>query len=234
MLLSHSRRFIFIHVYKVAGTSVRDALAPYAHRAGHVLTNRLRRRVGLSMVDPLASLGDHPTALDVRSVLGKRTFDRYTKFAFVRNPWDWQVSLYYYMRGLPTHPQHKLIMSMRDFTDYIVWRCTQEPRSQRRFLDDEQGNSLMDFVGRFETLSADFARVCQQLGLECTLGHANASKRARDYRSYYTDLTRTLVADTFRADIERFGYTFEGASAGETHSTSPAARAPLSTAASTG
>ncbi len=30
MLISHSHKFIFIHVYKVAGTSITKALAQYA------------------------------------------------------------------------------------------------------------------------------------------------------------------------------------------------------------
>ena len=42
--------------------------------------------------------------------------------------------------------------------------------------------------------------------------HRNRSGH-KDYRTYYTDETRDLVAEAFRGDIETFGYTFDGLAA---------------------
>ena len=53
---------IFIHITKTAGTSVAKSLFGY--------------------------LPSHYTAIDYRVIYGRRTFDQYFKFAFVRNPWD--------------------------------------------------------------------------------------------------------------------------------------------------
>ena len=41
------------------------------------------------------------------------------------------------------------------------------------------------------------------------LPHLNQSVH-RDYRSYYNERTRALVAENFQPDIERFGYSFDG------------------------
>ena len=60
MLISYSHRFIFVHIYKVAGSSVRRALGEYAHDPNRLLANRLLRRLGMSITLP---------ATDVRSFL---------------------------------------------------------------------------------------------------------------------------------------------------------------------
>ena len=43
MLISDRRKFIFIHIYKVAGTSIRTALYPYSQPYRFLLTKILRR-----------------------------------------------------------------------------------------------------------------------------------------------------------------------------------------------
>ena len=66
---------------------------------------------------------------------------------------------------------------------------------------------MVDFVGRFENLTADFRSVCQTIGVSATLP---AFKRTvLDYRGYYTDRTAELVADRFARDIAKFGYVFD-------------------------
>jgi hypothetical protein len=68
-------------------------------------------------------------------------------------------------------------------------------------------------VGRYENLAADFAVICQKLNIAASLPHLNRSHH-RDYRAYYSERARKLVETHYQADIELFGYTFEGAAAG--------------------
>jgi hypothetical protein len=78
-----------------------------------------------------------------------------------------------------------------------------------QFVTDADGELLVDFVGRFESLREDFGHVCRTLGLNLRLPHANKSAH-RDYRTCYNDRTAELVGTHFRQDVERFGYTFDG------------------------
>jgi hypothetical protein len=80
---------------------------------------------------------------------------------------------------------------------------------QADMLTGADGTLLVDEIGRYETLRADFARICRHVGIEPLLPHLNRSHH-RDYRTYYTERTRALVAEHFRKDIELFGYTFDG------------------------
>src|SRR5690606_20911543 len=76
-------------------------------------------------ITPKVFVHDYPghiTANDFRSQIPKSIFEEYFKFAFVRNPWDWQVSLYEYARQSPTHHEHVLTNSFKNFDDYIEWR----------------------------------------------------------------------------------------------------------------
>jgi hypothetical protein len=207
MLVSHRHRFVFIHVYKVAGTSMRAALEPFCEdrwrrRAARVLGRTRLYRPNLPPV--------HLTALQVRDRLGRKVFDDYFTFAFVRNPWDWQVSLYHYMLKMPDHRQHDLAKGFSGFDDYIRWRVEKEVRLQKAFVTDDEGRVIVDYIGRMEHLGDDFRHVCRAAGLPpIRLPHENRS-RHRDYRTYYTDETREMVARAFAEDIDLFGYNFDG------------------------
>ena len=72
---------------------------------------------------------------------------------------------------------------------------------------DRHGRLLVDFLGRYESLSADFAHACHQIGIDAPLARKNASARG-DYRQYYDARLATLVRDHYAEDVERFGYEF--------------------------
>ena len=202
MLLSVRHRFIFIHIYKTAGTSLTHALRPHAREP---LPARLLERIGLRK-PATASLPDHISARDLREAIPRELFDGCFKFAFVRNPWDWQVSLYHYMRELRRHPQHDIVQAL-SFDEYIEWRVSSARHLQKEFVTDETGALLVDFVGRFENVERDAHRVFERIGIRASLPHRNRSFHD-DYRTYYSDRSRRLVSEHFAEDIEMFGYSF--------------------------
>ena len=68
--------------------------------------------------------------------------------------------------------------------------------------------SSRDFIGRFETISADFSDLRLRLGIGGELPHLNKSKRDKDYRTYYSEKNRGLIGKAHQKDIETFGYEF--------------------------
>ena len=206
MLISEKHKYLYIHVYKVAGQSVKLALRRQEYR--HLPL--VRTPLAILLESPLAytfrPLGPHASAREIRDLLGADAFASYFKFAFVRNPWDWQVSLFHFIQQNKLNHQRRLVSSMT-FDEYIEWRVTEDRHLQSEYLCDRHGDLLVDFVGRYERLAQDFNEVSSRLGLETSLPHVNATSH-RDYRSYYDDRTKALVADAFAEDIERFGYSF--------------------------
>lgn len=81
---------------------------------------------------------------------------------------------------------------------------------QKRVVTDSDGRLLVDFLGRYETLHADFSRVCAKLGVaDLPLPRVNHQRGRDHYSRYYTSATRDHVARLFQEDVELFGYQFE-------------------------
>ena len=159
--------------------------------------------------------------------LNEEEFAGLFKFSFVRNPWSRILSEYRY-RNYFHH------LSFRDFVLNKLPKPGWDDKyrhvmPQYDMLHNPQGELLVDFVGRFETLQQDFDRVCEQLGItESSLPHRNRSdKKSRGLKrkiknylymngenrhqrmaDFYDAETRAAVAGYYAKDIEAFGYRF--------------------------
>ena len=206
MLISRRHNYIYIHVYKVAGQSVKVALRKAHYPIPEKLAIPGARAVELAKTNLPRPLPTHATARQIRDWVGHERWDDTFTFSFVRNPWDWQVSLYHFIQGNKNNHQRDLVSSMT-FDEYIDWRVTYDLHLQGEFVFDQQGEQLVDFVGRFENLTHDFAEVCRRIGMEADLGHENSSDH-QAWKSYYSDESAAKVAEAFAPDIEAFGYSF--------------------------
>ena len=159
----------------------------------------------------------HATSIAAKEMLPREVFEGLFKFAFVRNPWDLQVSSYHHIRK----ERPDVITHVDSFEAFLRWKfdparppqyhADMSVELQSDYLIDLHGENLIDFVGRYEFLRDDFEEACRRIGITCpALVHARkADDRKRDYRAYYNDATAELVAERYRTDIERFGYRFD-------------------------
>ena len=216
MLLSYRYNFLFVHIAKTGGTSVRAALEPLrwrdpwyypqwlcsrlSHLSGHRLGTKFPR---------------HAKIIAAKEMLPKEYFDRLYKFAFVRNPWDLQVSSYHHLR----RERPRLMEGVADFSTFVRRKLDPERpyqyhldtsiERQSDYLVDLSGRIVADFVGHYERLQEDFDLICEQIGVgRRRLPHRRKATDREDYRRYYDDETADLVAEYFRRDIENFGYAF--------------------------
>lgn len=200
MLINQNRKFLFIHTYKVAGNSIRKALKGYDD-----LQHPLKK---LLIPSALRNMNSHATAEEIKNQMGQEKFKQYFSFAFVRNPWDWQVSLYEYGLKDTGHHQHQLFKSFGNFEKYIRWRVQEAPRLQKEFVCDPNGDVIVDFVGRFENIDTDFNTVVNKLKIKnCRLPKTNSTVR-KPYREYYNEETKELINRAFADDIQFFNYTY--------------------------
>ena len=208
MIVSESRQFVFVHIFKTAGTSIKRAVRRYAMPGWHEAANFVLKRIGIPQFGP-PSHGDHFKASDLIGEIGRKEFDRLFSFAFVRNPWDWELSHYRYISKHNDHPEHMDVSRLGTFDEYVRWRCDGRFQTQESFLLYNE-KEVVDFVGRFENLQSDFGYVCNRIGIPFRLPRLNRT-RSDDYRPNYDDQTREIVARTYADDIRRFGYTFDAA-----------------------
>jgi len=66
---------------------------------------------------------------------------------------------------------------------------------------------LTNFVGKFENLEQDFAKICEAIGVNVHLPHDNRTKH-KNYRQYYNQKTNNLISQNFEEDIKLFNYEF--------------------------
>ncbi len=216
-MIYKQKKVIFLHIYKIAGKSIKNSLIENQDK--NLLVNKIYNNTfgylgykkkylphqSIEIERNGELLHSHIRADDYRNYLGDK-FDDYFTFTFVRNPFDWQVSLYQFMREKKSHPQHSLMLSM-NFKDYIKWRCTEEPEHQTFFILDDKEQNLVNFIGKFESLEKDLKKVCDINGLKMKqLEHLGSSNR-KDYREYYDSESQKLLVDTFKKDFEFLNYS---------------------------
>lgn len=203
MLVSKSKGFIYFHLYKVAGTSVRSALRPYCAKK-QVIYQNLNYILSLGRIrvftNPLYQF--HPDLKLVKQFMGK-DFYNYYKFTFVRDPFDWQKSLYFFAKKNPRHHQHDLIKRF-NFEQYIDWRLNYDLKLQSDLISDDSG-LLVDDVYKFENIDEEVERLNKKLGLNITLPHKNKAGFGKDV--IISDALLSDFNDAFRKDYEVLGYT---------------------------
>jgi len=192
------RDFLFIHVPKTGGVSVRKALEPYSY-------------IGVD--------GEHTPikAAQFAPYVGK-----YFSFCFVRNPWDRFVSSYFYLNrgGANTRPDKKAyamyIEPYKTFKDVVMnigddkgnLFCWQHFAPQMNYIIDEHEDVVVDFIGRFENINEDFGVVCKKIGIpSVNLPLLNTSHH-QPYWEYYDDESQEMIARKYNREISYFNYTF--------------------------
>jgi|GEM_PF-6854131 len=188
-----------------------QVLQPACLPAKHSLWSKLIYRMRVQALWQSCHFRHHERVQAVRARLPEAVRNNLFSFAFVRNPYDWLVSLFEYQRQTPAHRKHASVSSM-SFADYVRHEMIRNRRHQWHMLCDTQRRPLVQAIGCHEHLEQDFASICQRLGLaDTTLPHVNHS-RHRCYQDYYDEGLRQQVAQHWQIDLQLFGYDFSGRS----------------------
>lgn len=193
-MISHNKKFVFLHLPKTAGTSINSTLSNYATYSKSIAYSK------------------HSSLNDIRNEIGDSKFDEYFKFTIVRNPWDRILSLYFW--GIQIKPG-KSIQSNWHKDSFDRWIKT-------TFINDRLYNiwpnqiDLMtiddkpqiDFVGRFENLQSDWRFICEKLEIKDELQFLYSTKH-KPFYEYYDNEAIAIVKKYYEKDIKEFGYEFK-------------------------
>ncbi len=187
MIIDKDKKFMFICVAKTASTSIRRRLGYYQDPPPE--------EYHMFLEDGLKK---HPYAKD------------YFKFAFVRNPYDRLyscfINLKYDGHSWATHLKQKA--SFRDFVmDFEKSEYSKYIHLQPQFNYVKNGDKVgVDFLGRFETLNEDFAKIESMIGYtHQQLERTRASSKGWEVKFYDYEMKK-VVQRIYAEDFERFGY----------------------------
>jgi len=193
-------KYHFIHIPKNAGNAVRRA----AEKRG----------------DVSLSVPYHYRYVDVVRDVG--TDLKY--FCVIRNPWSRTASRYQFgLQNAEKWPQNdprRSYMATATFEDFVKDQKRLSPQhpdqpwmspfgswfNQLEWIADEGGNVMCDCLrlGHLENDLSDY------FGERISAAKKNATKRDFDYKTMYTDELKEIIHETFKQDIEYFGFGFEG------------------------
>lgn len=198
MIIADKYKFVFVHIPKTGGTSIKHALYNFYDGQiefdGERVTDLDGYRPHIAMTKDLSS-----------------KCKGYFKFGFVRNPWSWHASIWRFFNRPDRNNRFITGISFSAYIDLICNTETSLPYIKNQ-IDwvSENGELTVDFIGRFEHLSRDFELILDRIDLNkktIKLPHYK-NNGPYEYRGLYNNNTREMIAIHNKRDIEAFGYTF--------------------------
>ena len=218
MIINHSRKFVFVHVPKTAGTAVSGMLRTLSTYRdleigtgpmGRALQSTYGRRFGLVK---------HSPADRIRQVMGTEDWDAYFSFGFARNPFSRLLSIYHFLQNwdkLPEGDSNELRQyeSFEEFLEGDLWESGHGPsgiyRPQTTWLADRNDprQLIVDFVGRQETLVEDMIKIGARIG-DVSFDTERKANVTPSYRKdiEWTPATIARVVARYADDFELLGY----------------------------
>ena len=181
-MINHKLKFIFIHIPKTGGNSIKKILGIQGHEHKNF------------------SLCSKGYADYFSFAFTRNPWDRFVSSFF-----------YLEQGGMFKNDQknYEKYINGLSFTEFILKYQNDTIgiahfREQHLYLD---GN--LSFIGKVENYQEDFNTVCDKIGIaRQQLPQKNKSKH-KHYTEYYNNETREIIAEKYAKDIEYFGYKFE-------------------------
>ncbi|MCK5525337.1 MAG: sulfotransferase family 2 domain-containing protein [Thiomargarita sp.] len=206
MIISNKHQFVFVAIPKTATHAIRFALRQ------HLDEKTDWEQVGLFVkkslpFESLAKLGNgHIKCTEIQPFLEQNTWNNYFKFTIVRNPYDRFISYCFFMnreditfKKYALERMKKIIVNKKVHQN--LWFIP-----QYHFITDNNGELMVDFVGKYENLVNAHQHICTKIGIPSEqLPRINRSIH-NNYAEYYDDELRQAVFEFYQPDFDLLGY----------------------------
>jgi hypothetical protein len=180
-MICHTHKCIFIHIPKVAGTSIIDAFGySWSDKNSHFL-------------------GDGYLASPSHWKEYEECYKDYKIFTVIRNPYDRFVSGWKYCKSTQNLDINHLLKHLpRSGHDNIHITKRQ---SEFIFKDDKP---IYNYLLYFENLQNNFDQLCDRIGKErVKLKKLNQTPR-KNYKNYFTPFAKKMFDKIYEEDLRRF------------------------------
>lgn len=212
--------FVFVHVPKCGGTSICNALAKLCTVLDvEVGGTGFGQKIQAPYLER-HGLDKHSTAREIRAILGRDRWLKFTSFAAVREPLSRLQSAYSFLRSWNSesnylHDQINQFESLSDFVASDLWQTNPGPdrifHPQAHWVANEKADSLIvDHICPVESLDTAVVNLLREIGvkpalLPATLPRLNAS-RTPVSSDVLPDHLLYKVRSHYAQDYELLGY----------------------------
>jgi len=206
-VINTKQNYIFIHIYKTAGTSVREIISGTELLGVHCSATVVKQSL------------QNPAAMKNMGVTDPNFYENALKFAVVRHPYEWIGSTRDYILR---HTTHRDYAETKDLDPYgfVEWERdvalhmevgfgTNKHLTQKGFLY-EGDECIVDHVLKQEELEMGMRNIFDLLEMEYPgLPVKNVGRmEGKKYRDTFDDRTKQLIQDVYGEDFAAFGYPF--------------------------
>lgn len=180
MIICDQHKFVFIHVPRTGGTSVRKMWSKWDQ--GH------RTHTTYPQV--------------VRRFAGGRDLSKYFKFGFMRTPWERVYSLFC------KHVKNSPVDTSKGFKHWMFDESRTDSQRHKQsamhFLDG------VDYIAKYENFNDEWDYIFDRIGIaRIDLPHANKFREdGVRYQDLYDDEMMVFVSKYHQEDIDYGSYTF--------------------------
>lgn len=191
MIISHSAKFIFIHIQRTGGSTI---------------INLLKKQ----LADKIEIISQHGNIKSEEAQLIDQNKDYFT-FAFVRNPWDRILSWYTLINKNDKKGMEEKRRSYEEFLELDLASAPEDidfHYNQLDYCSNADGEIIIDHIFHFENYQTEVKSLFERLNLPPTDIPKVNSTWNKNYRNYYTSKSQALIAKKCSKDIEYFNYKF--------------------------
>lgn len=152
----------------------------------------------------------HPNAINLKKY-NPQAWDEYFKFCFVRNPYERVVSDYLWRIKITKIDRVSFLEYLKILNDESNHHPIKPVNYDNWSMYTINNEIVVDFIGRYEQLSDDMAKVCSYLNIpfkSSMFPQAKKSDQKYDYRNWYQKEELSLVETIYAKEIEYFKYEF--------------------------
>ncbi|MFC4701976.1 sulfotransferase family 2 domain-containing protein [Glaciecola siphonariae] len=225
-MISHKYGFIFVHIPKCAGSSIEKAFGHFDKSNSRGRQDHRSIRMIEKPFSPIKAIKNTENIKDTirrfrehfrshsnpnnKLQVSADQFRDYFKFTIVRNPWDRAYSWYKNAMRDPIHQKNYQIPPDISFDDFIrKFAGSGYLRPQTYWLENYNNKVELDFIGKFERLSQDYAHICKTLGVDTpALPHEVSSGSATKSDYKVSQATIDFVSNFYAKEIALLDYDF--------------------------
>ncbi len=216
MVISDTKKFIFLHNPKTAGSALRkELITRYDTRNnfywGLVRTDAINIRVDKAHM-----------SMDIFRVLYPQDYElleKYFVFSFTRNPFDRYVSSFFeYIKhhrkdiNLAEKTVGDILEMLTEFTNAIDREAIAQKTMFRHFIPQHKIiydglKCKSDFTGKIETIEADFAKIKKLAGLDDSIQLSRRNQKPQRFSGInLSDKIIQKILDIYERDFLYFNF----------------------------